>query len=240
MARIKKTPPEVSNGMIKSSGPVVGVPKFELADAANGDSALYEANEHGAEKPDEVVTGEELERRIDGMDPMMRTVVKGNRGILESLSEGEPLPPFEPEPELEMDPGEMVSLWYQLKKAYDDGVKAIKSSEEQLNAVAVSLRDKFSISVPQVSFSIPTSNASRVKPFTPVVGIAPIPEDSIGDDIATPTDFVWSPPEPRAITGSVPYVDPMVARLRRDAATADGDERGFAAQIANRLGRLGK
>lgn len=126
--------------------------------------------------------------------------------------------------EEEDDPGELVSAWYAMKKAFESTLAALRGAEGELNAIGDKLRTKHGIQVPVVStygVSTPASQEHHAPP--PATGAEAEP---------TPQDVSWSPPSQSPIRIEQPQTGArFVEELRRDASLGDS-EKGFADHIS--------
>lgn len=129
------------------------------------------------------------------------------------------------EEEEEDDPGELVSAWYTMKKAFETTLASLREAEANLNAIGDRLRTKHGIQVPTV-----TTGGAPEQPAQVIQAAPPAP--SAEEAAPTPQDSSWSPPSQSPITIEAPQTGArFVEELRRDASLGDS-EKGFADHVA--------
>lgn len=135
------------------------------------------------------------------------------------------------EVEEEDDPGELVSTWYAMKKAFESTLAALRGAEGELNAIGDRLRTKHGIQVPVVTTygtGAPVVQSHHVPP----------PADP-AEALPTPADSSWSPPSQAPVSFDQPKTGAhFVEELRRDASAGES-EKGFADQIGRMLASFG-
>jgi hypothetical protein len=122
------------------------------------------------------------------------------------------------EKEVDPDPGELVSIWYAMKKQYEETLAALRAAAGQLNAIGLELHDQHGIIVPRVADGPGQPSAAR----------SPAADAAVE---ASPGDPAWSPPSQGPISIDAPTTSVrFVEELRSNAQSGEG-EKDFAAHI---------
>lgn len=133
--------------------------------------------------------------------------------------------------EEEADPGELVSVWYAMKKQYETTLTALREAAGSLNSIGEELRTKHGIQVPRVD----DGRTPDLYAGTETTSAA-APANEAGDRLVP--DPGWAPPSQGPITIDAPETGVhFVEELRRDAAIGD-NEKGFAEQIGQMMSRF--
>lgn len=129
--------------------------------------------------------------------------------------------------EEEDNPGELVSIWYAMKKQYEQTMQSLMGAAAQLNEIGDVLRSKHGIEVPRVAQTVP-SLPSPVATLTTY--------DQVSVETAPQNDATsWSPPYQQPIAIATPQTSvKFIEALRSDSALGE-NEKGFADHIGKML-----
>lgn len=145
-------------------------------------------------------------------------------GVTQIIEEDQPTP-IEPTSEEEDNPGELVSVWYAMKKQYEHTLQALLEAATKLNEIGDTLRSAHGIEVPRVSHGAQAASTPQAI-LEPEIETQPQPDSG------------WTPPyqQPVVIEPAQTSVR-FIEELRNDASLGE-NEKGFADHIGKIFSNL--